>query len=469
MAVNPTTWAEALADTRLPVLAHTKRRLGAALTRPATSHADLGRIIGLDVGLSLALLREVGRSPRAPREPVIGPSRVVGLLGLEVLTHLLRTTPSLEDRYRGPALQGLQGSYGRALHAACFARRLATLRGKSQTEDDGITALLQGLGEQVLWARKPATMGPLSTGLRRPEDLDFEGLRRFGLCPSALGEDLARRWGLAEPVVQVQRPHHSCDTHAQLPLLAGNLAWSGLQDWYSDDMEQLLALAADLTHLDRDRVAAQIYREAAEAARLCHAMGLPHGGYRLLLPDRHDDQARPAAAGPASPQRPAAPMTVATSPPPAASPHPSPLQQNLTRALQEMREALGLERVLLALLTPDRSQIRARIVLEGHPSGLRGFAVSASERNLFSLMLAKPHALWIDHDKRVKYLPHIPGEVTGMIHSAGFFLASIFVRNKPLGLVYADVGDTPPGPAALERFKAHCQRLAGVLGAMTHR
>lgn len=131
-----------------------------------------------------------------------------------------------------------------------------------------------------------------------------------------------------------------------------------------------------------------------------------------------------------------------------------------------MRDELGLRRVMFAMLTPDRQWIRARYVLEAEPSGLAGFAVAATERNLFSLLLNKPHALWVHRDNHVRYLAHIPAQVAGLLCTQDFYAVSAVVKERPIGLFYGDMGGDSQAmqEAHFTRFRELCRQSTALFG-----
>ncbi len=288
MAHSNENWIENIEDVRLPALTHSKRSLDALLNRPATSNADLAAIIGLDPGLSMQLFRELGERPQQPAEPVIDPSRIISLLGMNAVYSMAAKVPNLEERYRGPALEGLKESYARAILASCFARLLTRLRARSQNEEMAITALLQGLGELALWSRRPGTMKLLMNKIRRREDLDSASMRRFEARPADLGVNLARHWHLPENIVRAQLLHNSLDANTLPAILSAELAWSVHQGWDSMVSAELLSLAADYVHLEMDILRPALHRECAIAARLCHARGLPNAAEPLVRVKRNN-------------------------------------------------------------------------------------------------------------------------------------------------------------------------------------
>jgi outer membrane biosynthesis protein TonB len=337
---------------------------------------------------------------------------------------------------------------------------------------------------------------------------------------------LAERWRLPESIANVQSFSNSFDSNSQLPLLAANLAWQAMRDSQAREMEVLISLCADLTHLDEDMVRSRLHQEMAAAARLACAAGLPYMADQFLLVA--EDASKPLATAPAKqsnkppapprpenpqtseaakalPKEPPAPIapsttqpdkkqtspsadkpqqkplakpstqaksaattakaprrpssdknasstekkaeTTETSPPisprpakpsPAKQKQPASFQAILGQAMRNLHSEWRLERIMFAMLTVDRQQLRSRFVMEKTTSNLGQFSVPASSRNLFSLLIAKPYTLWVNKDNQAKYLPHIPESAASLLKGGDFFVTCVLVDEKPIGILYAD-------------------------------
>jgi hypothetical protein len=131
--------------------------------------------------------------------------------------------------------------------------------------------------------------------------------------------------------------------------------------------------------------------------------------------------------------------------------------------LHQARRDMGLQRILFAMLTPDRQHIRARFVREEEQSDLGSFKAPAGTRNLFAVLINKPAALWVNGDNQMKYLPLIPSEVAGLINTGEFMTVSVVVNAKPVGLLYADTRAGKLTKDQFERFKAFSTQVAALL------
>ena len=115
------------------------------------------------------------------------------------------------------------------------------------------------------------------------------------------------------------------------------------------------------------------------------------------------------------------------------------LKKVLALTMEGMHEGLGLNRVVFAMLTPDKGQLRARSILGSDNDPLfNRFVIDLESHNLFTRLLEKPQSLWLDENNRGKFFPLIPIGFHKLIRNDSFLVMSLFVRNKPVGIFYAD-------------------------------
>ena len=175
---------------------------------------------------------------------------------------------------------------------------------------------------------------------------------------------------------------------------------------------------------------------------------------------------RPGAAIPAAVETPtqAAPSRPAVPPAPTKDER---LQQSISRTFRELRESAGMDRTMFAMLTPDRKRLRARFILgAAREAPIRRFQLDVEQRHLFSLLLTKPQEFWLNEDNRDKFLPLIPEALHRTLDLRGFFVTSLFVRNRPLGILYGDCNrEQGLDKDGFARFRQLSRRLCNELGA----
>ncbi|MDH5183678.1 MAG: HDOD domain-containing protein [Gammaproteobacteria bacterium] len=107
--------------------------------------------------------------------------------------------------------------------------------------------------------------------------------------------------------------------------------------------------------------------------------------------------------------------------------------------MQGMHDGLGLNRVAFTMLSPDRSQLKTRAVMSLDDDwDIRHLHIPLKPDNLFTHLINRPQALWLNDENATKIWSHVPAELQDTLHADGFFVMSIYVKNRPIGLFYAD-------------------------------
>jgi hypothetical protein len=134
----------------------------------------------------------------------------------------------------------------------------------------------------------------------------------------------------------------------------------------------------------------------------------------------------------------------------------------MSLVLQGMREGVGLQRVVFALLTPDQAMLKAKYVIGGQDSPLAQFHFPLNPPNLFGRLMEKTQSIWLNDGNSTSVGTLIPSEAWQVIGDGEFFAMSVFVHGKPVGLFYADRGRTgcQLDEASYQAFKGLCIRAA---------
>ena len=104
-----------------------------------------------------------------------------------------------------------------------------------------------------------------------------------------------------------------------------------------------------------------------------------------------------------------------------------------------MHDGIGLNRVVFALLTQERHQLRARAIAgSDNDPAFNRFLIELNGAHLFTRLMEKPQALWINDTNRVKFWPLVPRPFQRIIRGNSFLVLSVFVKGKPVGMFYAD-------------------------------
>jgi HD-like signal output (HDOD) protein len=458
-----------------------KQQVARLLNRSIATNTDLQRIIRRDPGFALGLFRRYAGATRPPKEPPGNLAHAVSLLGLTSISRLLKQLPVVDDTLEGDARKGLDRCYSNALHAAHYAFGWGHERKDSNPEELGLAALLYNCGEMALWAHAGAEMKKIEA--RVAAGASYAGSSRsvLGCTLRQLNNALAELWRLPPLVTTALSGNWPALPRAQKVVVATALARETDRDWNSGETRDLTELLAELQRTTPDRARASLHTLAAEAARDIQELALPLTAPGLIglgpIPEEPPEES-PAPAipekKPAPKPRPPVKPTPAPRPPvrpeQPAVPKPAPtpankLQQILIQITTRMQKEIGVSRVMFAMLTSDRKTLKARFVAGGEGrDGLSHFKCTHDKRNLFTVLLSKPQGFWLREDNRDQHLPLIPENLLDTVDTRGFFIMSIYVRYKPVGLIYADTEQPETlDEEGYKRFKQLCQQLANQL------
>lgn len=487
-------WVQQISTEPLPVMQRTLTQVRDLLNKKTSlNHARLAEVISRDPGFSLYLMQQLSNLPNQPKEAITRISLALPMLGMGLIEQASKSLPCLEDRLKGPPRRGLIDCYSRAAHAAFYARGLAEIRHLADGDTLYTAALLHDVGEMALWSKAPDTMLRLRRRIETENDRESVARTDLGCTFETLNIALSERWRLPQLITDSQSISNSFQPNPLTVMLASALARETSMGWGSEKTLEDLELLAEFLEIPQEQAIAKLHRLAAEAARNLQVLPLPLPAFYMLCGNsKSTKKTQTTAAKPTPEKRPTQqpkaishatektqtaasearqeepsdkqkPVPIpARETQPATPKKPNPLQELLNSALEQMHHEVGLSRTMFAMLTPDRKMLRSRLVLESeHQLSLKDFALDTTTPSLFKVLLNKPQAISLNKINAEKYLPMIPPAAREQINTSGFISMSIFIRNKPVGLFYADNGLSGPGVTRqqFENFKAICQKM----------
>ncbi|MCU7878665.1 MAG: HDOD domain-containing protein [Candidatus Thiodiazotropha sp. (ex Lucinoma borealis)] len=484
-------WADKLSADPLPVMQRTLTHVRDLLQKSSVNHNRLSEVISRDPGFSLHIMQRLSSLPNPPKEAVTKISLAIPLLGMGLIEQASQTLLCLEDKLKGPPRRGLIDCYSRAVHAAFYARGLSESQGQSDGDALYTAALLHDLGEMALWSAEPDLMRSIHTKIVDENERESAALEILGFTLEELNAQLSLQWRLPELIHDSQGLSNSYQSRPLTVMLASALARESSLGWHrnrtQDDIE-LLAEFLDITH---DEANAYLHQLSAETARTLDVLPLPLPAFYLICEDRvakdsvqesvpqqplkqidrvieapkpiAETQPKPESKPNVTPDE-----TLNAAQPPTPKKRINPLQELLNVALQQMHEELGLSRVMFAMLSPDKTSLKARFVTESDQQlSLKGFSLSTTKPSLFKILMNKPQSISLNRNNAEKYLPMIPQSALEQINPSGFIAMSVFIRGKPVGLFYGDNGISGPGVTRqqYDNFKVICQKTVQAMGA----
>lgn len=467
-------WAHKLSSEPLLVMQRTLIQVRDLLQKSSVNHSRLSEVISRDPGFSLHVMRQINNLPNPPKEPITKISLAIPLLGMDAIEEASRTLPALEGKLKGPPRRGLIDCYSRAAHAALYAHSIAELRRWQEADSLYTAALLHNIGEMALWSGATDKMRAIYTRMTQEIPHEHAAQEILGVTLEELSIQLSLQWKLPDLIRDSQGLSNSYLPKPLAVMLASALARESSLGWQRAKMDDDIELLAEFLEISHEEAVAYLHRLATEAARDLYRLPLPLPAFHLIPGGLAPQKSRTADVTESAEAK-QAPQTQAESTPvpqanqvervvsQATKPKKrvNPLQELLNGALQQMHQELGLSRTMFAMLNPDKSELRARFVVESAKQlSLKGFVLNITKPNLFKILMNKPQAVSLNKENAEKYLPMIPQSALEQINSSGFVSMSVFIKGKPVGLFYADNGISGPGVTCsqYDNFKAICQK-----------
>lgn len=473
-------WVTFLETRDVPVLRRTISEF--AKMRPNAeniSGSQLAVIILRDPLMTLKLLRLANGSRRGRlSNEITSVEHAIMMMGVGPLFKQFSSLVALEDMLadQEQSLSSVRQVYCRALHAAYQARQWAIQRQDIRVEEVYISALLHDMTNMMLWIYAPARAQEIRDTVRREQIYYGKAHEKvMGFSVEDFRIALVAAWQFPRMLAELADCRNAAVPRAQGVLLAVSIAHLAERGWYGKQMDAAMEAMADTLNLPLEVAIWLIHQTAVAAGRYWEWYGVrPAAAWLPLLPGPWMEDEEPVA----KPQANAEEESSAT--PVCLMPDHDKLQrtideihahldgsldlhQMMTLVLKGLHEGIALNRVAFALITRDRSALRAKYVYGAPPdSPLQDFRVDLDSPNLFTRLLEKMQGVWFSEANAKTLSPMIPRQTLRAIGDGEFFAMSVFVHGKPVGLFYADRkhGDCGLDEHSYLEFKRLCV-LAG--------
>lgn len=447
-------WVKKLDTQCLPALRDSTERLRVLGSKDDSNMDELVSVIESDPGLTLRLIRYINNlRHKHLRTEITTVRHGLMMLGMSHMQKIPQNVALVEE-LSDAARERLLRHFSQALHAGYQVRDLARLTKETVADELYLAAMLHNLGAMLLDLHAPDEMARVRELVHQKQmESDKAEYVVFGFTTDQLTVELARLWKLPEILIDSLRGENAQHKRVLSVMLSAQVAEAAEDGWYTPQIQELLEPLADLLLSDIGSVATLIHQNAVASARSSMHLGVPHPAITLLYPiPPMEEENVTAIAQPQTseahetfetgdyclaPQRPVLIKVLKR----LTNHHEEPLllRDVLALAMEGMHDGLGLNRVMFAMLTPDKGQLKSRRILgsDNDPQFNR-FAVDLNSHNLFVRLLEKPQSLWLDDNNRAKFFPLIPISIHKLLRNDSFYVMSLFIRDKPIGIFYAD-------------------------------
>jgi len=448
-------WIRQLREQEMPVFAQTARLIAGKAHDDNATAAELSTLILQDASMTTRLLRMANSAYYNPGgEHINTISRAIVVLGLNAV-HKLCLCIAVLDSFSGPGKQRMAREMARAFHAALQAKGLAEQCGEKQTEEIFIATLLFRLGTLAVWcfAEKidQQAIDKLERALQDPTmNVSEAESMALGFPVRELTVRLNDEWRLSPLLSQALNPRLKSSRRSGLLQISHDLAQALEEGWDSQAVSAAMKAASRHTGLAAERVNEAVSSNAKAAVETLAGLGASEIARLVPQQEAVDEALLDTARGD---------QEQAECPQPDAG-----LQLDVLRELSQMLcnprpradlflqttaegiyRGVGMDRVLYALLTPDKKRLVAKYVLGSERAQLAAsfvFDVSSPRSGIIARALQETGTLWVGGARSPASKQMLTAAIR-KITGPEFLIAALHIGKQAIGCLYAD--RTPSG------------------------
>lgn len=436
------TWIARIRGCEMPVFGHTVQALRAILDDERASASALAQVILKDAPMTTKVLRLANSAYfNHAHQGVNTVSRAIVVLGFDPVAELALSVSLIDSLLKGGVRSRVQIEMARSFHAAVQARWVAARRGDGAGEEVFIAALLARVGEMAFWCfggERAQTLDRCLTQSQMREEEAQQVVLGFPLRHLSVG--LVREWRLGSLVAAALEGDPRSRGPERAVVLGHRLARAAESGWDSPAGRQAIRDVADYLGQSVSAVQAEVIANAAEAARVAGTFGAPEAARIIPHRDLPLEPEVPAVVIPVGPDaglqlRILHDLTALTL-------SRASIADILQLVLEGVYRGVGFERVVVALLTPDRSMLKGKAALGGGSEGLCiqfAFPMDGDPDDVLDAAIDSGAACWVTPKRSQKEIRRL-FRVTACSHA---FVVPFGTANRQIGVLYADRGGKP--------------------------
>ncbi len=495
-------WVSELNNRQMPAFAHTAHAIAEQVQDENSSAAQLAREILQDPTMTARVLKMANTVLHNPGQAKISTiSRAIVVLGFATVRRICVSISFIDALLEKGPKENMLKSLALSFHAATHAHMLAEQRGDSNPEEVYIATLLYHLGNMVFWCFANDfdrdLYQQLQTALSTTDAADHSEIERriLGFCLKDLSAALNREWQLSELLEQALQNRRSKDKRVGNLSMGYELADTIQQGWDSPEVKKIIQRTAEILYIPQHKAEALIKENTELACRTLSSLGAGKVNHLIprppkptvsdcgvLQPDTQLPEGEPDTADRNEANHPQQPPEQNGDPQ---------LQLTILREISEQLEegsnitlllemvlegihrGIGMDRTLLALMTPDRNNLRTKLALGTDREQLsEQFSFRMDQPGQIKNLIEPQRSLAID-PSQPPWDSRLRNDAIGEIcQGEGFFISPVIVNRKLIGVFYADraISKRSMDKASFNSFKlfvqqasmglSHCQSVA---------
>jgi HD-like signal output (HDOD) protein len=438
---------------QVPALDSFHQKVLETLKRKTTSLSDLADIISLDPGMSIALFEKMNVKRNGKKQPRLDSVHsILGLMGIPAVTHFINQFQTLQNSGLSKDIrQAYHQLMSRNFHLMHQSAQFIELQGMANTHEIEAAALLHNTAEIYACLFDIAQYKKYQQACL-PNNLAAETAEFiFGFNFSELGHLLSHQLHLPDLAREAQQQSKNTSRKGRTLRIVAEITQQAETGWDHDAFTQSLQLGSDYLDYPVSSLRKKVLSTALKAALdFPIADVFPAIANAILLPTKEKPQPKLTSAplkAPVSAPAPAIKKQTLTSSNLSFSDRVKSLirLQNTTQAgiidllIKELAEELQLSRIVLMLLSKNSDVLSTRFSKGiDTQSPLLKLQIKVSQGGLIKNLITKPQSLWVKPANFKKYETLLPGSFRASCQSDNFFLMSLFISERPIGMIFCD-------------------------------
>jgi HD-like signal output (HDOD) protein len=422
----------------IPALDILHHRALETLNDKTATISDLAVIITLDPGMSISLYHQVNSELKhAGQSSPTTVDDALGFLGNSAIVDLITQHKTLSEMH--PDIEVHQAYHqlmSRDYHMLSQLEHMIAIRGVRSIREIRSAAVLHNIGEICACLFDFEKYRHYQQKFHLVSSAANSAKPVFGFDFNELGRIAAEKMNLPELVRESLQVNAKSSPESHLIQLAADISHQAEEGWNHSAMTASLEVCA--TYLN------QQYHEFAKQARLTSIQAarnfpiddvFPAAAGLILLPDIEKPASKSTKTKTAQPA-----LTLLKTEIRVLIKSPKASQAQIMELLvNDLHDELHFSKVVILLFSENRSSLFTYLS-KGlvHDSPFHSLQIEIVHSGLFKSLLNKPHAIWVNSGNYKKFSRLLPSSFKQACYSENFFLMSLFVGIKPVGLVFCD-------------------------------
>lgn len=434
-------------ESELPALYSTVRAISQIAEDSDVHIEKLADIIRQDASMTAHILRHTQGAYRIPLKGKHNTvNRAIVMLGFREVKALCLTVSILDGLTPKNATEAFLSELGKIFHGAIQARSIALLRGERSCEEVFTTAILSRIGHLIFWASSDSRIDILYNAYRGKQPEQYSDIEQavLGFTLSDLSLKMLSSWGLNEYSRSPNLITNLEEIKFDAIELGMEIAEHTALSWETDGMKELIEKVSKYLDLAPEVVRGTMRENTLIAAQIAEGYrvpGLPEE-IRMTLNEQpvRVDRVLDEVAEVASEASfdPAFQLKILND---ISSLLETGLDINtiIAMTLEGVYKGVGFDRVLFALLTPNRKQLRGKAgVGKSFKLGLDNFKVDVGDEidSPFSLSMREAEPIWLTEGMSGE--ANISDALRKSLHSTECILVPLVISGRSIGVFYAD-------------------------------